>query len=694
MEHLKLRTWNLENKQKISSVEELEELLLARQEIPKEAEEAYFNPKFEDLADPFSFKDMALAVELILHVYQINGRVLIYGDYDCDGISATALLVHFFRAIGLETEYQLPSRISTGYGLNLEVAEEILKNPPDLVITVDNGSSAREAVETLMQAHIPVIVTDHHKVTEDRAYPMAFINPNWEEENFYFPYLSGVGVAFYLLMGLAQKLKLDLNYKPFLALVALGTVADYMPLEKENRTLVSLGLKALAEESFPGLQTLFKSLKPEGEADSEFIAFSLASRINAAGRMDDAEAALHLLLASEEQEIFSRLQDLEDMNNTRKALEAKVYAEAMEQIKSQPAEDKENIIVVADETWHPGIIGIISARISDEFNLPSICFGGSQGELRGSARSSGNFNLFAAIEDASEFCDNWGGHKEAAGMTIQVDMLPAFSECVRKYAAKHSEEFEQDLGMAVLAELDHALLSEESLATLNKFEPFGAANPKPFFLFKDLSLESIRRIGDGSHLSLNFRSTEQREVRAIAFRQGGFADIFRAGDRVDVVAELNLHSWNGRSFLQMQVKDMHPSRGVLENYHKILLIWQSWQEGKSVRDLPADYQLEARKILAAESPLAKFWMYLADLLKEKSPLSFYLPLLALDFAIKYSEPISCFGIALMLQILAEAELIRLTFKRKGRALISATQPSGRPRLSDQPSWQRIEKEIV
>lgn len=692
MNHLNYKDWQMENDLQVTNFKDLEDLLLARQTITSADQAEFFEPQYSDLHDPFLFQDMALATELISEVRAQGGRIHIYGDYDCDGISSTALLVNYFRSLGIHTSYSLPSRLGAGYGLNDLAVSQILADQPDLLITVDNGSSAQAEVSQLMQAGLPVIVTDHHQVPEKGPQALAFLNPHRPGEHYPFKDLAGVGVALQLARALDQKLGLQTDPRPWLALAALGTIADSMPLLGENRVIVSLGLQAFSSSAPLGLQKLVQRLRPEGRVDAEFLAFSVASRINAAGRLNNTDPAIQLLLSEDPLEIDGLLDEIEGLNTGRCSIEAEILQAARAQIRAQSAEDREHILLVADPSWHPGVIGIIAARLAEEFNRPTVCFGGTGGEYRGSARTVGNFDILSALRSASSYCESVGGHRQAAGVTLLPENYPDFAAAVRAYTADHAKDLVDEPGLTAFAGLDHQLINEDCLALLQRFAPFGNANEKPIFLLHDLTVQSMRRIGDGSHLSPVLRLNDGREIRGIAFRKGDWVDLYRAGDRVDVLADLQEHTWKGRSSLQLQILDMRPGQADLQLYRAQDQFAHMWLAGTTLEELTDPGSPDQPCLCLPTKAIGRFWLYLDDLLQHQESILIYPAYLARAFQRKQSLNFSAFACRVALAILAEAELIKLASRPGGRLRITALTQTARPTLSSQVSWQRLAAE--
>lgn len=698
MKYLSYRPWQIESGPAAYGAEEIERLLLARNGIAEEEKAAYFSPNASQLSDPFAFRDMELAVEILLQAYRANGRVLIFGDYDCDGLTATALLLGFCRQIGFRADYLLPSRLGDGYGLNDKVVDQILEDPPEVLVTVDNGSTAAAEVERLMAAGVSVVVTDHHLVSPDHARPLAFINPAWEEDTYPFPHLAGVGVALQLVRAMRQRLGLKLDDPREFSLAALGTVADSMPLVADNRVIVALGLQAIREAGPLGLQLLVQQLRPEGEVTSEFLGFSLAPRINAAGRLDDMEPAMTLLLSQDQEEAQEALTQIEALNQQRRELEQETMAEAVAEISLQDAADKQDIIIVKGEDWHPGLLGLLAGRLAEQYQLPAICLGYCNGLWRGSARSAGNFPILEALRACDGQLESLGGHAQAAGLSLLPDNFPTFAQDIRTWSAKRRDQFSLEESSQVFAVLEHSSVNEATLASLELFEPFGNGNLRPSFLLPNLELSRIKQVGGGRHLSCSFRLEDGRQVQAIGFGMGDFATLFAVGDLVDAEAELSLNHWNGQVTLQLQLIDLRPNQAELERAHREVEAGHAWEQGSGLAEIIAGWPSESPtarpeqifRLQTAQIP--KFWLYLEQLAQDKPRFEFSLPLLTKAFRQASGEEISSFAVGRILDILVEAKLISMLSLSPHNFRLEILDNGQRPRLSQQPSWQRLEAE--
>jgi len=533
-------------------------LLEARGIIDLAQKEAYLNPQEAELFDPFLFNDMLLACEIISETIKDQKKIMIFGDYDCDGLTATAIMVRLLKNLDAQVEYMIPDRIDDGYGLGDTTLKRILDSAPDLLITVDCGINNHAEIDQLMSEGIKVIVSDHHQPDSElcgRA--LAVLNPQLSESEYPFKGLSGAGVAFKLAQALLKYLEKeeDIDLAAELCLAAVGTVADSMPLESENRTIVALATSIFSEQAPLGLRLMTANLNSCSQIEASFFAFSIGPRLNAAGRMGKIEPAIKLLLSEDRLEIEQLLLELEELNNQRKALEQKTFAEAVEQIEQMPLESKQHLIIVADTEWHTGIIGIVSSRLVDRYSVPVITFAGSDQGYQGSARSIGNFDILSAIDSAAEYTVVYGGHIQAAGVTVKTEDLTQFKQQVIDYAMANPVKKSELEDLQYQYILPHELVTDRLAEKLTRLEPYGQKNEKPNFVLENVEIEQWRIVGQGKHASLSIRLKDNRLLSAIAFNAQDFSKLFRQKDKVDLLVNINWQEWNSKFSTQLQILD-------------------------------------------------------------------------------------------------------------------------------------------
>ncbi len=521
-------------------------LLINRGLVDCDKASSFLSPRLLDLHDPFLMKDMDRGVARLVEAVQRSEGIAVYGDYDVDGTSATALLYLFFKALGIEVQTYIPERRSEGYGLNKGALKALQGAGVRVVITVDCGTSNHDEIAFASSLGMDVIVTDHHEPTA-RALPAhAFINPRQPGCAFPFKGLAGVGVAFNLVMALRSRFReLGLikdkgpNLKRFLDLVAIGTISDMVPLVEENRVFVRHGLKELTSTERPGLKALkeVSGLRP-GSVEAFHVAFKLAPRLNAAGRIARAEEALRLLITENDTEAADVARDLDEANNARRRLENDILDEALVMAGSS-GEGK--ALVLASENWHQGVIGIVASRLTERMGLPVVMIALEGDVGRGSARSVKAFDMLGGIRNCAGLLERYGGHRAAAGFSIGRDSVEAFREEFLRYA--QGVLTDEDLVPEV--ELDARVsIGEMNLRAISEIEnlaPFGVANREPLLCLSDATLVDTTVVG-GRHL--RFRFSQNGEVaRGIGFGMAGLKGL--GGDGFSLAFSPYTDKWGG-----------------------------------------------------------------------------------------------------------------------------------------------------
>jgi single-stranded-DNA-specific exonuclease len=497
--------------------------------------------------DPFLLGDMESACARIRTAVAEGRRICVHGDYDVDGICATALAVTVLRGLGGDVGWHLPSRFEEGYGLSGETLMRLAEDDCSLVVTVDCGITAVEEIAQAKALGLEVVVTDHHRPGEALPdCPVVATRPS----NYPFPELCGTGVVYKL----AQALGVE-DIDRHLDIVALATVADVVPLVDENRGLVAAGLKRLARTSKPGVRALMASAGVDpATADAGAIAFRLAPRINAAGRLCHPRAALDLLLTEDEQEARRLAAELEALNRDRQGVEERILREALTQVEEWPeTKRRRRGYVVAGEDWHRGVIGIVASRLVERFHRPVVLIAGGEEEWTGSGRSISSFDLHAALAACAGHLERWGGHRAAAGLSIKQENLEAFSEAFAAHAGEALTEEDLVPSLQVDAVVRGTELTLDLAAELETLAPFGLGNPGVTLLAVGCELSELGAVGDGKHLKLAVTADGARSG-AIAFGQGAQADRYLRPLRYDVAFKLQANQWNGMVSPQLVVK--------------------------------------------------------------------------------------------------------------------------------------------
>lgn len=551
------------NEEKVEKLQEKYKLnrllstLLTNRGITEEAEITKFlNPKRSDFYAPFGMPDMEKAAERILKAIKDKEQIIIYGDYDVDGITSVTVLKSFLEERGIQVNVYIPNRLNEGYGLNKTAMEEIAKQGNKLMITVDCGITAVDEVEYAKTFDIETIITDHHEPAEELPKAIAVVDAKRKDNKYECRNLAGVGVVFKLIQALSIKLGLDpKEYLKYLDIVCVGTISDIVPLTDENRVIVKLGLKLVEQTKNLGLKEILQSCG-YSKINSTTISFGVAPRINACGRMGHQEEALNLLLSKEENEVKELTQKINEYNKTRQEIEKNIYNEAVEQIEKEGLDTK-NTIVVSGKGWHHGVIGIVSSKITELYFKPSILLCEEDGECKGSGRSIPGFDLHEALMECNDTIDKFGGHAMAVGINIKKEKVEEFKEEFEKIA----KEKEVDKIIPILnldAEIKLDDVNKEMVDSLKELEPFGEANKMPIFAFRNLKIDSIRSLSEGKHLRLSVKDNKNI-INAIGFNMGALADTYRIGDRVDIAGNLEINSFNGVDSIQINIKDIMKS---------------------------------------------------------------------------------------------------------------------------------------
>ena len=571
-------------------------VLAARgKETPQQAD-AYLSCE-APLVDPYRLKDMALAAGRVALAVDRGEKIAVFGDYDVDGITATCLLADFIRSLGASCVPYIPGRLEEGYGLNPIAIRQLHAEGVKLIVTVDCGITAVDEAQLCKELGIDLVITDHHECKAQLPEAVAVVDPHRPDSGYPHKELSGVGVAFKLAAALSGSQEEVLDR--YADMVCLGTVADVMNLSGENRVFVQKGLTMLRSSRRPGLQALMKLAGCESASlTASSVGYSLAPRINAAGRMGKIELAVELFLTDDPQIGEEMAKALCDLNRERQSVESGIYQQAISML---PQDKIPDAIVLADETWHQGVVGIVASRIAEEYCCPTflICLDGEHGKA--SSRSYGGFNLFAALSELSDLLESYGGHELAAGFTIRADQIPAFREKVnalaREYYVGDAPRTVLEADCAIKAEL----LTIGNIDSLNRLEPCGSGCPKPVLVMEDLQIERIGLVGGGKHMRLRLRSGHY-SIPAIYFSANPQSASVVQGDLVDVAFVPQVNEFRGERSVQMNVLDIRPHCEAQCD----------WQTGAYRQLCQGDLTAEAAAaILPDRSMLATVWRYLA-----------------------------------------------------------------------------------
>lgn len=523
----------------------------------------FLNPTLLDLHNPFLLEDMDKAVERICHAISGKEKMVIYGDYDVDGVTSTSTLYNFLKKQNADIDFYIPDRLDEGYGLSMGAMDKVIQMGPSLIITVDCGITAFDEITYVRRRNIDVIITDHHECRDELPQASAVINPCRHDCRYPFKALAGVGVVFKLIHALCITLKLGDEFYDYLDLAALGTVADVVPLTDENRVIVKYGIEKMERTSNPGLKAIVNCAGlNEKPINSWGIGFAIAPRINAAGRLGDAARAVKLFTTADEQEAKVIAQELDDENKSRQDLEAEILAQVLHKIETEIDLEKEKVIVVASEGWHHGIIGIVASRIIDKYYRPCILLCIEEGVGKGSGRSIEGFNLYNALVYCESLLEKYGGHELAAGISLKEEHIPAFRKMINCYAddVLHDEVLVPKLRVDI--KLCPEDVSISNVRGLELLTPFGTGNPSPVFVYENIMVEEIRTVGENKHLKLML-CDKKLHLDAIGFHMGDRVGSLDRGDVLDIAGSLEVNVWNSIQKVQINLKDLRPGGETL-----------------------------------------------------------------------------------------------------------------------------------
>lgn len=535
--------------------------LLHNRGLDAEASRVFLHPSLSQLSSPHSLKDMDIAVERIARAICERQSIMIFGDYDVDGVSAAVLIFEFLKACNARASYHIPHRIEEGYGLK---SDHILswagENPPDLIITVDCGSASHEAAQTARFLGIDLIITDHHDPDATLPDALAVINPKRRDDPSKLEHLAGVGVAFYLLASLRTHLResnfwanaFEPNLKDSCDLVALGTIADVVPMIRENRILTRAGLEVIGAGNRPGIQALIEFCAVKAHPEAEDIAFRMAPRLNAAGRIAHAKTAAELLQAQDLQTARLTAAVLDRLNTERRQIEKKVFDDILSRLKSEPALMGACSLVLEGSDWHPGVIGIVAARLAEHFSRPVVLIGSGNRPARGSGRSIAGIDLHRILLECRQDLENFGGHRQAAGLTIDPNNIDRFrinfNRAVQQAATPNSF---LPTGR-IDCELKFQDICDSLLNDLEQLQPFGAENSEPIFSAKNIIVTSSRIVGR-THRRMTLRqASEGQVIEAVDFHID--PDTPAPAGFEQLVFRLKRNRWNGRCSPQIIIE--------------------------------------------------------------------------------------------------------------------------------------------
>ena len=550
-------------------------------EDPSEAN-SFINKSDSFLYNPFLLKDIVPAIKRIRAAIEKQERITIYGDYDVDGVTSVSILYMYLKERGADVDYYIPTRENEGYGLNAAAFQAIKEKGTSLVVTVDTGITAINEVRFANEIGLDVIVTDHHQCRPDLPQCIAVVNPRRNDCEYPFKELSGVGVIFKVLCALELDFVNCGEYNLFtvkdmcrryIDLVTIGTIADVMPLYDENRIMVYMGLCILPSTRNIGIRALFRAVGIDlsKKVTSSIIGYTIAPRINAAGRIGDASRAVQLFLAKSPQNADLIADELCAINRERQQTENLIYTEALEQIEREHDLENESVLILASDHWHQGVIGIVASKITEQFRKPSILisFDPDGTDIgKGSARSVHGLNMVEALSNCETLLVKYGGHELAAGLSVERARLKDFCIRLNEYAKIKLNDADSESKITAEAELDENEINLETVTEISKLEPYGAQNPEPLFVFNNADIEEIVPLSQGKHSRLILRKGNAESISAICFGYNLLKEGFLPHDNVDVLCSININDFRGTQTVQLIIRDIDFSVHSQKVFHE------------------------------------------------------------------------------------------------------------------------------
>ena len=533
----------------------------------------------EPLSDPFLLKDMDKAAARITRAVDNMEKIAVYGDYDADGVTSTAMLYSYLETRGADVIFYIPQREGEGYGMNIGAVEYLKEQGVSLIVTVDNGISSVQEVARANELGIDVVVTDHHRPQEILPDAVAVVDAYRPDDTSPYKHFSGVGIAFKLLMALEDGAgDVEDLLEAYSDLAAIGTIGDIVPLTGENRTLIRAGLERLSQSDRPGVQALLENAGIAGKTlTSTNVAFTLVPRINATGRMGAPERAVRLLISGYEEEAEVLSEEICADNEERRRVEAEIAEAAFADIEAK-GYMKDRVVVVDGENWHHGVIGIVASRVTERCGKPCMIISRGETEAKGSGRSIEGFSLFEAICACGDLLIKFGGHPMAAGITLKPENIEAFRKRINQYAAEHFPQMPTQT-VTLDCKLNPAALSVSMAQSLTQLEPFGNGNPQPVFGLFNMELSNVTPVGGGGHLRLTLEKNGA-VITAMRFNTKPEELLYHIGDKIDLAVQLEAREFRGQPSLTVIVRDMKFAAFNTEKNIASLASFEKWQRGE------------------------------------------------------------------------------------------------------------------
>lgn len=564
-----MKKWNILHRQEpsrndlmesMSISKEIGQILLNRGIESQDQVEMFTDPSLKYLRDPFLLKDMDKAVERIRQAISRKEKIWIFGDYDVDGVSSTSIMVLYFKSIGYPVDYYIPNRLEEGYGLNIEAIDHIGSQDGRLIITVDCGITSVKEVEYARGLGIDVIITDHHECQENLPAACAVVDPKREDCSYPFDGICGCGVAFKLIHALSGNEDFYKNINRYLEIVSLATICDIMPILDENRIIVKNGMEILGQGNNIGMKALLEVCGLDGtKIKSSHLGFAIGPRINASGRLGFSKLGVDLFTSDNLQEARNLALMMDTKNTERQEVEARIHMEVEDIISKDPSYRDDKVLVVSGEDWHHGIIGIVASKVTEKYYKPCILLC-EEGDIAvGSARSIKGFDIFSALYECRDYMTKFGGHQQAAGMSMEVAKIGLLREKINQIANYELDQEDLVEVIRVEYEINQSSLNLDLVENLHLLEPFGIKNPTPYFMLRKCLLKRLITIGrDKNHLKMVVEKDMEFDV--IGFNMAHLGTDYQEGDLVDLVFQVDSNTFNNKTSLQLLLKDMRLSK--------------------------------------------------------------------------------------------------------------------------------------
>ena len=700
--------WRFVVGEPFSSTDALFEALLKSHGIntPKERED-FLTDQGAALYDPFLYNDMRKAVDIICEAMSDKRKILVYGDYDCDGVTATSILVRYFRSHGCDVSYIVPNREEHGYGLTKNIIEDVLKQDPYLLITVDCGITNIDTVAELKARGMKVIVTDHHNVQDEIPNADAVICAKRKDNTYPFIDLCGAGVALKIVQAMGTDRRFPVSgdiWRQTIELAGIATIADLVSVVDENRTIVKKAFISMKNPVNPGIRVMNEILLENAGSrkfDETFVSFNFVPRINAAGRLYDSSEALNLFLEDDVEKAREAAISLGQQNDERKQIEARVYEEAVKQIEDERRPDEWSLantkgpIIAYDSKWHQGVLGIVAGRLSSAYKRSAIVFTADSIDplnLKGSGRAYGDYDLFAALGRVSDKLINFGGHKKAAGVTLRKSDLTAFMRALEDDAVANAGENEADDVLDVTAKLKFNIINFDTYEAICKFKPYGIGNKKPLFVTERLVVVNINDMTDGAHIRLDLADADgnsDQTVSAVGFGMGIYTKLLKPGDIIDIAYTMNEYTYKGKTSISLYLEDIKLAGDGSFLWQKADIAEDLYRSGMEL-----DQIAKLAKTTAAEGLIPTKVEYLAcyQIMKNecKGETSYAdIPFLARMITNGSGVKLTPFKVARCLEVFSEAHLIKLGVLSSLRVCFRFHKVEGKTDLKQSAVYMRL-----